>query len=273
MKTSWSAFGFLLVATAIGLLEWLASQQPARNELVITRAQQAFVREQVLKAGEQGAPAGQVNPQANVDKALAAYIDEEILYREGMRLGLEKDDLIVKRRVVQKMRFLLEDMTPLQPPTAAQLQTWLEQNPARYQTGEKIQFEHHFFSRAKRGDEAIEQARAALAELQAGKEIAADPTPLQSDSTGLDRYQVSREIGLNASNALFDSPLGAWGEPVQSALGVHLFKVTSRQPGRLMTVEEAGQQLVADLVAAQRETLDQASMAALRSTYEVRVEP
>jgi len=57
---------------------------------------------------------------------------------------LEKDDLIVKRRVVQKMRFLLEDMTPIAPPTEAQLQTWLGQNAQRYQTEQTIVFDHHF---------------------------------------------------------------------------------------------------------------------------------
>ena len=122
MKTGHAAFGFLLVAALIGLLEWTSSGEPAANELLITDSQRAFVREQVLQNSGQG------QQDSSFEQAMATYMDEEILYREGLKLNLQQDDLIVKRRVVQKMRFLLEDMTPIAPPTAEQLQTWLDQN-------------------------------------------------------------------------------------------------------------------------------------------------
>jgi len=110
MKPSYSVLGFVAVAILIGILEWRSGEQAANNELLVSEAQRAFVREQVLQAGTPAAGS------ANYEQAMATYIDEEILYREGLKLGLEKDDLIVKRRVVQKMRFLLEDMTPIAPP-------------------------------------------------------------------------------------------------------------------------------------------------------------
>ena len=141
MKPSYSVLGFIAVAILIGVLEWRSDEQAASNELVVTEAQRAFVREQVLQSG------AQAMGTASYEQAMATYIDEEILYREGVKLGLEKDDLIVKRRVVQKMRFLLEDMTPIAPPTQAQLQTWLDQNAQRYQTEQTILLDHHFFSR------------------------------------------------------------------------------------------------------------------------------
>ena len=118
MKPSYSVLGFIAVAILIGVLEWRSDEQAASNELVVTEAQRAFVREQVLQSG------AQAMGTASYEQAMATYIDEEILYREGVKLGLEKDDLIVKRRVVQKMRFLLEDMTPIAPPTQAQRWAW-----------------------------------------------------------------------------------------------------------------------------------------------------
>lgn len=267
MKTSWSALGFIAVAAGIGLLEWKAARQPGHNELIITQGQQSFVREQVLKAGEQ---AGNTS---DTEQAMKAYMDEEILYREGLKLGLDKDDLIVKRRVVQKMRFLLEDMTPLQSPNSEQLQTWLSQNPERYQTGETIRFSHYFFSRGKRGDDAVLDAKQALQQLKQGQTISADPSALQAENQGMDTLQMTREIGQLPAKHLFALPVGEWSEPVPSALGFHLFKVIEKTPGRLMTLEEAGAQLNADLVAAQREALNEAAMAALRSTYTITVQP
>lgn len=267
MKTSLAALGFLAVAALIGLLEWRSGESMARNELIITDAQRAFVREQVLQSNSQGAN------DTGYEQAMAQYIDEEILYREGLKLGLENDDLIVKRRVVQKMRFLLEDMTPVATPTQNQLQTWLEQNPERYQTEQSIRFQHHFFSRGKRGDEAVYHAETALNDLRAGQEIIADPFPLQADGALLSRDQVTKEMGNKPASVLFELPLEQWSEPVQSALGVHLFKVTERNQGRIMTVEEAGTQLMSDLMAAQRKAVNDAGLAALRATYTIKESP
>lgn len=264
MRTSHSALGFLAVALLIGLLEWRGGNSTSSNEITITEAQRVFVREQVMQNGAQGATT------ANHEKALATYIDEEILYREGLKLGLEKDDLIVKRRVVQKMRFLLEDMTPLAPPTPAQLQTWLDQNAQRYQTEQTMVFEHHFFSRGKRGDEAVYQAQTARGELLAGQSIAGDPFPLQTANLVLSRERIAKEMGIPASEALFKLPIGEWSEPVQSSLGVHLFKVIEKTPGRTMTVEEAGNPLRSDLIAAQRDAVNEAGLAALRATYTIK---
>lgn len=264
MKTSHAALGFLAVAALIGFLEWRSSESVARNELIITDAQRAFVREQVLQSNPQGAK------NTGYEQAMAVYIDEEILYREGLKLGLENDDLIVKRRVVQKMRFLLEDMTPVEAPTQEQLKTWLEQNPERYQTEQSIRFEHHFFGRGKRGDEAVYHAETALKDLNAGKEIISDPFPLQTNQTLLSRDQVTKETGNKPTSTLFELPLKQWSDPVQSALGVHLFKVNEKNQGRTMTVEEAGTQLISDLMAAQRKAVNDAALAALRASYTIK---
>jgi hypothetical protein len=267
MKPSYSVLGFMAVAILIGILEWLGGEQAASNELVVTEAQRAFVREQVLQAGTQA------TGSAGYEQAMSTYIDEEILYREGLKLGLEKDDLIVKRRVVQKMRFLLEDMTPIAPPTQAQLQTWLDQNAERYQTEQTIVFDHHFFSRGKRGDEAIYQANLARNNLLAGEPIVSDPFPLQTGTELLSRERITKEFGAATSKTLFELPLGEWSHVVQSPLGVHLFKVHEKNAGRTMTLEEAGTQLRSDLIAAQREAVNDAGLAALRATYTIKETP
>lgn len=251
------------MAAIIGLLEWRSVEPANNNVLTISDAQRAFVREQVLQAGSQGASS------ASYEQALNTYIEEEMLYREGLKLSLDKDDLIIKRRVVQKMRFLLEDMTPIAPPTDEQLQAWLSQHPERYQTEQTVLFDHHFFSRGKRGDAAVYEASAARDALTLGNAVLSDPFPLQALVTVVTKEQVAREIGTPASNTLFELPFNEWSPPVQSALGVHLFKVKERHAGRTMTVKEAGGQLRSDLIAAQREAVNSAGLAALRATYTI----
>lgn len=268
MKQSFAWVGFVCVALAIGLLEWKAqAAKPEGNELIVSQAQRDFVRQQLAQTADLGAPT------PNFDEAMAHYVEEEILYREAIKLGLEKDDLIVKRRVVQKMRFLLEDMTPIAPPTDEQLDAWLAQNQSSYMTEQTIRFEHHFFSRGKRGDEALFQARIARQVLLNDQAIQSDPFPLRANDVHVSKQRTDKELGLAASQALFDAPPGQWTEAIQSGLGVHLFKVLERNQGRPMTREEAGAALRADLMAAQREEVTRASIAALKATYNIESRP
>ncbi|MDH4395502.1 MAG: peptidylprolyl isomerase [Limnobacter sp.] len=252
-------FGFVVVAAAIGLLEWHSPQIEDSNTIEITESHREFIRQQVELAG--------------YNAAMQNWIEEEMLYREGLKLGLDKDDLIVKRRVVQKMRFLLEGMTPIQEPTAEQLQAWLDKNPQKFQTGQSIQFEHYFFSRGKRGDQALFDARDMLVQLRkpssAKGALASDPFPLNTKQHPLPLDQVVRDLGGDLSKRIDALPVGEWSEPMNSALGVHLVKVTHKVNGRTMTVQEAGAALKTDLLAAQRATLNEASSAALLSTYKV----
>lgn len=259
MKPRYTFIGFVIVAAAIGLLEW-RSPRPADPKVIqITESHKEFIRQQVELAG--------------YDAAMQNWIEEEMLYREGVKLGLDKDDLIVKRRVVQKMRFLLEGMTPIQEPTEQQLQAWLDQNPQKFQTGQSLQFEHYFFSRGKRGDQALFDAREMLVQLRAGgaqtKPAKADPFPMDASQTPVALSQVARDMGGELSKRIDALPVGEWSEPLNSALGVHLVKVSQKTPGRTMTVQEAGALLKSDLMAAQRATLNEASTAALLSTYKV----
>ena len=136
-----------------------------------------------------------------------------------------------------------------------------------------IVFDHHFFSRGKRGDEAIYQASLARNNLLAGEPIISDPFPLQTDSELLSRERIAKEFGVITSTTIFDLPLGEWSPPVQSPLGVHLFKVSQKNAGRTMTLEEAGSQLRSDLIAAQREAVNDAGLAALRATYTIKEAP
>ena len=268
MKQSFAWVGFVGVALAIGLLEWKAqAARPEDKALVVSQAQRDFVQQQLAQTANLG------SPMPDFDEAMAHYIEEEILYREAIKLGLEKDDLIVKRRVVQKMRFLLEDMTPIAPPTDEQLDAWLLQNQSSYMTDQTIRFEHHFFSRGKRGDEALFQARMERQTLLNGQTIRSDPFPLSAIETAVSKQRTDKELGLATSEALFNTPPGQWSEAIQSSLGVHLFKVIERHEGRPMTREEAGAALRADLMAAQREEVTQASIAALKATYTIENTP
>jgi len=92
-------------------------------------------------------------------------VREEILYREALALGLDKEDTIVKRRMAQKMEFLAEDLSDLREPTAEELRAWFEQNSRQFALPARVTFRHLYFSPDRRGQRAHDDAIRALNRL------------------------------------------------------------------------------------------------------------
>ena len=91
-----------------------------------------------------------------------ARVREEILYREALAVGLDKDDAIVRRRMAQKMEFLFEDVAALREPTADELRVWFEKNAERFTLAPRATFRHLYFSPDRRGASAHDEATRAL---------------------------------------------------------------------------------------------------------------
>src|SRR4030095_16692680 len=89
---------------------------------------------------------------------VASRVREEILYREALGLGLDKDDTIIRRRLAQKMEFLADDASSLREPSRAELQAWYGKNGERFVLPARISFHHLYFSVDRRGPHEIRRA-------------------------------------------------------------------------------------------------------------------
>ncbi len=85
-------------------------------------------------------------------------IKEEVLYREGLVMGLDKGDTIVKRRMAQKVQFLAEDVAAAHEPSTAELKAWFEKNTEKFALPSRYSFRHVYFSPDKRGTNAHDDA-------------------------------------------------------------------------------------------------------------------
>src|SRR3990170_2782469 len=97
-------------------------------------------------------------------------VREEILYREALALGLDKEDTIVKRRMAQKMEFLAEDLSDLREPTTEEMRAWFEKNSQRFALPSRTTFRHLYFSPDRRGEHTRADALHALGKLAAKTE-------------------------------------------------------------------------------------------------------
>jgi parvulin-like peptidyl-prolyl isomerase len=177
-----------------------------------------------------------------LDKLVEAEVKEEILYREGLALGLDKDDEIVRRRMAQKMQFLAEDVAAAHQPTDSELRTWFERNQKLFEEPARASFRHLYFSPDRRHAATRADAEKALAELksapQAVKFAGADPFMFQDYYRDKTPEYLGKEFGPAFAQAVGKLPADSWQGPVESGLGWHLVFVDTVVPARAPAFEE-----------------------------------
>jgi hypothetical protein len=201
-------------------------------------------------------------------------VREEVLYREALALGLDRNDTIVKRRLAQKIQFLAEDVSGLPDPSDAELRAWLARNSARFAAPGRASFHQLYFSFDKRGEGAREAARRALEKLggQLGAAAGAslgDPVMFQEYYGDRTSEDVARPFGTSFAEALFQLRPGAWQGPIESGFGWHLVRVDSIEAGRVPAYEEIEPAVRSAWLDEQRGESRRRAFEAMRARYQV----
>ena len=170
-------------------------------------------------------------------------VREEVLYREALALGLDKEDTIVKRRMAQKMEFLAEDVSAAREPTPEELAAWFEKHAERFALPGRASFRHLYFSPDRRGARAHDDAAQVLEQLGGQPEDASaaalgDPFMFQDTLADRSPEQLAKDFGPGFARAVFDLAPGSWQGPIESGYGWHLVFVSSLVPGRVPALEE-----------------------------------
>jgi len=171
-------------------------------------------------------------------------VQTEILYREALAMGLDKDDEMVRRRMAQKMQFLAEDVAAAREPTSAELKSWFERRSAAFAQPPRLSFRHLYFSPDRRGARAREDAAQALAKI-AGQPVdakiagaLADPFMAQDYYRDRAPDYLGKEFGPRFALAVAKLAPGSWQGPIESGFGWHLVFVDTVIPGRVPAFEE-----------------------------------
>ncbi len=179
-----------------------------------------------------------------LQRLVESKVQQEILYREALGMGLDKGDEIVKRRMAQKMQFLAEDVAAAREPTTAELRSWFEKNSAKFAQPPRVSFRHLYFSPDRRGVRARADAEQALARLgdqpQDTKVVSELADPFMFQEYYRDRAPdfLAREMGPQFALAVARLAPGSWQGPIESGYGWHLVFVDSVIPGRVPDFEE-----------------------------------
>jgi peptidyl-prolyl cis-trans isomerase C len=212
---------------------------------------------------------------AELDSLVASYVHEEALYREALKLGLDKDDEIIRRRLVQKMEFLNSDLTSPPTPTEGELRRYFAAHASEFATPATVSFTHLYFSTDRRGEEGARLAAMAalrgLPSQQPGvRGETGDPFPLQSSYAELSESDLAQVFGhAPLVAALFAAPTGRWCGPFRSGLGWHLVFVSHRVERREASFEIVKAQVQNAAEEAQRRLAQERWDRAVESRYAV----
>jgi hypothetical protein len=264
---------FLLAGAALfAIYRWVQPASPGRatpDHIVVTADD---LRQMSVSWLAQGRPPPTPD---QMQRLVGSWVREEVLFREALALGLDKDDTIVKRRMVQKMEFLAEDISDLREPERTELQQWFQRHADRFAEPPRATFRHLYFSPDRRGGDAGKAAERALvglagkaADAPATKELA-DPFMLQDYYGDRSFDQIAKEFGPRFASALFELEPGSWAGPIESGFGWHLIFVDSITPRRVPSFEEVEPTVRNAWNDQQREEFKRNAFEQMRSRYVV----
>lgn len=262
---------FFAGALIFGLYAWRGDtpEVGAQDQIVITQAEQKNLIALFEKTWRR-------LPTEDERKGLVEErLQQELLYREALALGLDKDDVVIRRRLAQKIEFIVDDMAAGRTPTDEELRAFLKQNQERYATEPTVAFRQVYLSAERRGPDLIEDAMRILKDLQEGADPLSfgDPTVLPQTMQTSPLSSVERVFGKEFAAAIGDVPAGSWSGPVRSTYGAHLVQVLEKQGGQTATLETARTQLERDWRESERQRAKDAYIKTLKDKYLIRIEP
>ncbi len=214
---------------------------------------------------------------SELEGLIDGHVREEILYREALALGLDRDDTIVRRRMAQKMEFLFADLAAPAEPSEEELERFLDEHPDRFTVPARLTFTQIYLNPDRRAVGAVADAEQLLLALRdRGDDV--DPTAF-GDRTLIEPYhervsprEIARLFGARFADAVTPLATGRWHGPVESGYGMHLVYVRAHEPERLPPLDEVRERVRTELTSERQREANEVFYEKLRERYEVVVE-
>ena len=264
---------FLLIGAALFILYGLKNDQPVDDgsRIVISEAD----IDRLLTLWEKKWQ--RLPTQSELDGLIEAQIRQEVLYREALAMGLDKEDSIVHRRLAQKVEFIFSDLASQAKPSDTELADYLTAHSDKFEIPARISFQQIYLNSDKRGDHVQSDAKHLLDELiQPDSSIdilaAGDPFMFGQQHENLTGHGVARLFGKDFASKLFSLPPGGWQGPVRSGYGLHLVRISSMTMASLPELDVVRQKVLNEWHTQQRQIMNEQFYQNLRTRYEIVIE-
>ncbi len=205
-------------------------------------------------------------------------IREEIAYREGLALGLDRDDPYIRRRLRMKLELMLEDISAQGSPADEELQNFLDDNRAKFRQEPRYSLSQVYLNPAQRRGTLEKDAEELLEQLKQGGDRVdlgqiGDSIMLPRDFPLSPASVINRQFGSDFTTQLSDLDTGVWQGPIRSGYGIHLVLIDERVEGRDPELEEIRPLVEREYELVMRKELKEKIYANLREKYTVEIEP
>lgn len=263
---------FLILGTLIfAAYGWIHRGQRSVDEIVITQGQQGHLVNRFNRTWQRPP-----TPQ-EYQSLLQDFIREEIAYREGTAMGLEQGDMIVRRRIRQKLELLTDEIVSFEQPTDADLQQYLDAYPDSFRLEPRLDLRQVYISLDKRGADANAYATELLEQVrnQPGVDWKAmgDLLPLPAEFNDVRLENLDRQFGSQFAASLLKLELGEWTGPVRSGYGLHLVKIDSLTPARDPELNEVRERVKIEWLERRRRNATDELYQRLAEKYTIYIEP
>lgn len=263
---------FLLLGAVIFFAYGLVAEKgSAQNEIFISRGQQENLVNTFSRTWQR------LPTAAEYQGLLKDYIRQEIAYRQSREMGLDQDDIVIRRRLRQKMEMLAEDVAGLVPPTEEDLQAYLDANTESFMIEPRTTLQQVYFSTDRRGELAAADALEALQSISgqgamANMDTLGDPLPLPAVLDDAGESEIARLFGSVFVEGLRGVETGSWTGPVASGFGLHLVLVTDRVDGRAPVLDEVRPEVQRELMSQRRQDSVDGLYEKLAENYSIEIE-
>lgn len=242
--------------------------RPSGNEIIVTEGRVRQLAESFQLVS------GRIPDARELEALVDDFVIEEAAYREALAMGLDVDDTVVRRRLRQKLEFLLEDVSAVDEPTDSELTEFMATHPDRYATPQRLSLQQVLASADKRGDAASSDAATMLARLRAGTapEKLGDESLLPAAVPLTSREGLASIYGDAFAEAVFSTSEDNWFGPVASPFGYHLVQITGRSEPKTPSLEMVGERVRADWIDVRRQSIREEQRQRLLGRYDIRVE-
>lgn len=266
-------FHFLLIGALLFVIfEIFSAPQEGAEQITITQGDITALIGNFKRTWQRPPTSEELN------KLIENKVLDEVAYREALAMGLDQDDLYIKRRLRMKLELLYEDLAGMVSASDTDLQSYYEQNRSAFSVDPRISFKQVYINTQTNRAKSEEQARLTLSQLNAAGSTAdpfqfGDPSMLPGDVPLSSLSSIKRQFGQTFADQLQLTENGRWYGPLNSEYGLHLVFVREHVPGRVRDFAEVRDKVEREWSALQREQIKKEAFEKLREQYQVMIEP
>lgn len=260
-----SMFHFFTAGAVIfGLYQFWGDkpQESKRNQIYITSEEQKNI-EALLTKTKQRPPSKQ-----ELQNAIDELIDETIFYKEAINIGLDEDDVVVRRRLAQKLKFIIGDLS-ISEPTEDEISAFYAENKEKYKQDASYMFNQIYFENLPQNPKMILQE---IHQKESAKRMG-DVIDIPYGFKNAPATRIQQIFGVDFENALKEAELKQWFGPISSVYGYHYVNLLERKEAFYPSMDEIRTSLSDDWRWQQQNKAKITFINDMRKKYHIVVEP